>query len=135
MLVFEEFRASEETIAARRDLAQRVAEALDLAGIPNHSADDYPRPAGAEIGVDPGADEAGGVFLDWRPAAALSEALMKSTMEGPSDAPAIQLFMAVATSMRDAMIGVLRASGFDAAPVDDYALRPPAIHVLGQLDG
>jgi hypothetical protein len=40
-------------------------------------------------------------------------------------------FTVIATFMRDAMIGMLRASGFEAAPIDDYTLRPPAIHVLG----
>jgi hypothetical protein len=129
--MFEEYRASDETVDAWRDLAQRVREALDLAVIPNHSAGDPPRPAGAEIEIDHGNDEMGGVFIDWRPATALSGAVMESTMEGHADAPANQLFMAIATSMRDAMIGILHASGFDAVPVDDYALRPPAIHVLG----
>jgi hypothetical protein len=134
MLMFEEHRASDGTVDAWSDLAQRVREALDLAGIPNHSAGDSIRPAGAEIEIDHGNDEMGGVFVDWRPATALSGAVMESTMERRADAPAIQLFMAIATSMRDALIGVLRASGFDAVPVDDYAMRPPAIHVLGLLD-
>jgi hypothetical protein len=111
-----------------------VREALDLAGIPNHSEEDSPRPAGAEIGIDYGDDEAGGVFIDWRPADALSEAVRAATMAGQRDAPVIQQFMAVATAMRDAMIGVLQASSFEAVPVDDYAMRPPAIHVLRLLD-
>ena len=134
MLMFEEYRASDGTVDAWRDLAQRVREALDLAGIPNHSVDDSPRSAGAEIEIDHGDDEMGGVFVDWRPASALSGAVREATMDGRADAAAIQLFMAIATSMRDAMIGVLSASGFDAVPVDDYAMRPPAIHVLGLLD-
>ncbi|MFG3686002.1 hypothetical protein [Micromonospora sp. NPDC047740] len=128
--MFEAYRASDETVAAWRVLAQRVREALDLAGIPNHSAGDSPRPAGAEIEIDHGNDEMGGVFVDWRPADALTGAVAESTMEGRPDAPAIQLFMAIATSMRDAMIGILHASGFNVVPVDDYAMRPPAIHVL-----
>ncbi|MEV6924364.1 hypothetical protein AB0M46_07635 [Dactylosporangium sp. NPDC051485] len=43
----------------------------------------------------------------------------------------MQQFTVIATFMRDAMIGMLRASGFEAAPIDDYTLRPPVIHVLG----
>lgn len=129
-LMFEEHRASDGTVDVWRELAQRVRDALDLAGIPNHSADDSPRPPGAEIEIDYGNDEMGGVFVDWRPSATLSDAVSASTMEGRADAPDIQVFMAIAISMRDAMIGVLHASGFDAVAVDDYAMRPPAIHVL-----
>ncbi|MEU5722823.1 hypothetical protein ABZ783_13480 [Micromonospora sp. NPDC047738] len=83
-----------------------------------------------KIEIDHGNDEMGGVFVDWRPADALTGAVAESTMEGRPDAPAIQLFMAIATSMRDAMIGILHASGFNVVPVDDYAMRPPTIHVL-----
>lgn len=129
--MFEDLRASDGTVDAWRDLAQRVREALDRAGIPNHSADEFPRPSGAEIEIDHGDDEMGGVFVEWRPSAALYGAVADSTMEGRADAPALRLFMTIATALRDALIDVLRASGFDTVPVDDYAMRPPAIRVRG----
>ena len=128
--MFEAYRASDDAVDAWRELALRVRAALDLAGIPSHSADEFPRPAGAEIEVDHGNDGMGGVFVDWQPASALSSAVVESTMANRVDDPSIQHFMAIATAMRDAMIVVLRASQFEVVPIDDYALRPPAIHVL-----
>src|SRR5690349_15608444 len=119
-LMFEEFGASEEDSDAWRALAERVRAVLDEAGIPNHSADDLPRPPGAEIEIDHGGDEMGGVFVDWRAGEALHSAVQEATMAGRADDPAIRQSMLISMSMRDAMIGVLRASGLNVVPVDDY---------------
>jgi hypothetical protein len=128
--MFEEYRASDETSAAWRALADRVREVLYEAGIANHFLDDLPRPSGAEISIDYGANEMGGVFVDWRTGAALSNAVMEAAMERRNDDPAIELYMSVKLAMRDAMIKVLEASGFEVNPIDDYDMRPPAIHVI-----
>ncbi|WP_229070966.1 hypothetical protein [Actinoplanes sp. DH11] len=127
--MFEELRASDEVVAAWHDVARRVGEALDRAGIPHHPEDSYPRPAGAVIGVDPMNDEMGGVIVDWSPGAALVGAVMESTRTGDRDVSAEQLYIAVTTAMRDAMLDILRASGFEVAAIDD-SQRPPAVHVL-----
>lgn len=128
--MFEEYRAPASTSDAWRALADRVREVLDAAGIPSHFAEDLPRPAGAEIEIDHGNDEMGGVFVDWRPGAALVEAVNEATAKGRASDPAIRRFMAITTAMRDAMIGVLRDSGLEVIAVDDYAARPPAVQVV-----
>ncbi|MER5640664.1 hypothetical protein ABT095_27415 [Kitasatospora sp. NPDC002227] len=131
--MFDFLRASDEVIDQRRQLAAQVCEALGLAGVPSRVASDGAgRPAGAEVEVDGAADEAGGVYVNWRPDPKLSEAVMESALAGRTTDPAVRLSEAFSGFMRDAMVGILRESGFAVEPFNDPDMRPPAVRVLGR---
>jgi hypothetical protein len=130
-MMFEEFRASDEVIASWRQLAHQVREALEYAGIPTHLADDQPRPAGAQLDIDCGNDEMGGVFVVWNTGADLTQKLIELTTEHRQDQPSEHLLLSITKAMREAMLTVLRAFRFDVVAVDDLTQHPPMIHVLG----
>jgi hypothetical protein len=127
-LVFEELRASDETCEAYRWLGDRVREALGLAGIQNHLVEGSSRPPGAGIILDFGADESGGVFIIWRPSETLIDVVVAGSRKGPTDDPAFDLSVTIRRFMREAMIGILQASGFEVTAVDSD-MMPPAIRV------
>jgi hypothetical protein len=134
MFEFGYLRADDAALAARRDLAQRVRVTLTYAGVPAFPSDGTPVSAGAEVEIDAANDEAGGVYVTWAPSPELLKAVRDSTMDGRTHDPVVELFLSISLAMRDALMEILRHSGFDVDAVDDYAMGPPRIFVLGSND-
>ncbi|WP_159041978.1 hypothetical protein [Streptomyces ambofaciens] len=119
--------ASDEVQEERNRIADRAYEELRRAGLPAHrwkrDADGSP---GAEIAVDPGEDSVGGVIVTWT--ADFGPALAESLLSGDLQAPVIRQNGAVARHMQEAIIGILRAAGLEAAPSEDD-MNPLAVRV------
>ncbi|MEU2778443.1 hypothetical protein ABZ646_37595 [Streptomyces sp. NPDC007162] len=122
--------ASDDVLADRNQLADQVCRELQLAGIPAFLMADAAGSVGAEVEVDAGDDEAGGVFVTWRPDPALSRAVAESVRNRELSAPVIRHSGAIVSHMRDAIIGILSSAGFRAGVADDD-MRPMVIHVAG----
>jgi hypothetical protein len=113
--------------ALRTDLAAAVAAELSAAGLP--VGDETGRGfTGAQLEVDLGGDAAGGVFVTWRAGSLDVEAANRSLIDGGFDDTSLRHTDAVATTMRDAMIGILRDAGYDVRVSDDV-MRPLALRV------
>ena len=132
---FDYLRAEDAILAARHQLAERVRVALTYAGVPAFPSDGMPVSAGAQVEIDAASDEAGGVYVTWTPSPELSEAVRDSSINGHTDHPTAELFLSITLAMRDALIEILRHSGFRVTTIDDYTMGPPAIFVLGSNDG
>ncbi|MFI8365166.1 hypothetical protein ACIGD1_34065 [Streptomyces sp. NPDC085612] len=107
-------------------LADQVADELERAGLSvlrDGNAD-----AGAEIEVDAGADEAGGVYVAWRPGSRLSLAAAVAVQQGRFDEPVIQHSGTVKRIMLDAISAILQSSRFSVEQSTDD-MRPLAIRV------
>ncbi|GGX36694.1 hypothetical protein [Streptomyces noursei] len=126
--MFDYTNASDEIVANRNALADKVRRELELAGIATFRQENAGERAGAEIEVDLGADSAGGVFVSWNPHPSLSQAAADGVRNGQLQVPAIRHSGAVVSHMRDAMIGILASAGFRADIADDD-MRPLAIRV------
>jgi hypothetical protein len=113
--------------ALRTDLADAVRSELTGAGLPVGDESDAGF-AGAEVEVDLGDDASGGVFVTWRAGTLHVEAANRSLIDGGFDDAATRRTDVIATTMRDAMITILRAAAFDASPSDDD-MRPLALRV------
>jgi hypothetical protein len=113
--------------ALRVDLADAVRSELTGAGLPVGDESDAGF-AGAEVEVDLGDDAAGGVFVTWRAGSLHVEAANRSLIDGGFDDAATRRTDVIATTMRDAMITILRAAAFDASLSDDD-MRPLALRV------
>lgn len=122
--------APDDVLANRSQLADQVCRELLLAGIPAFQMADAVGSAGAEVEVDAGDDEAGGVFVTWRPDPALSRAVAESVQNRELSAPVIQHSGAIASHMRDAIIGILSSAGFRVDVANDD-MRPMVIRVAG----
>jgi hypothetical protein len=117
-------------------LAAQVRDALAGAGLPvAPDRDDCLAGAtvgyfaGATVDVDPGDDDAGGVFVRWHPHRRLTNAALAAVAEQRFDDPALGHFGAVAEAMRQAIWSILDAAGFALAdPHTDY--RPLEIQVV-----
>jgi hypothetical protein len=131
---FEHLRADDATLAARRELVQRVCTALTYAGVPAFPSDGVSARPGAAVEVDGGNDEAGGVYVWWKPSPELSRTVVDNLTADRTDDPADQLFLSISLAMRDAMMLILRQSGLRVGPVDDFTQAPPGILVLGPGD-
>ncbi|MFE0723011.1 hypothetical protein EF919_29055 [Streptomyces sp. WAC02707] len=119
--------ASEEVLAERSSIADRVCEELRMAGLPAHRwKPDVDGAIGAEVAVDPGEGSVGGIFVTWT--ADFGPALAESLLSGDFQAPVIRQNGAVAQHMQEAIIGILRAAGLDAAPSGDD-MNPLAVRV------
>lgn len=120
-------RVPGDVLAERNATAERVCRELRMAGLRAfRSEEGEDHPEGAQVTVDPGADAAGGVFVDWK--CPLGRAAAASMMVGILQAPVIQQHGAVARHMQRAITGILEAAGLVAWPSDDD-LNPTAVHV------
>ena len=128
--MFDSFRASEVVLAERRQIAADACEVLKYAGIPAYLRTEPLGPAGAEVEVDEANDEAGGVFINWRPSPDLLREVAERTENGQVDAKEIKIAVSISRHIRDAMVGILEEFGFSAIPLDDDSLRLPAIQIL-----
>lgn len=114
----------------RESLAGRVAEELRRAGLAVLGRAGHGDPdGGAVIEVDLGADDAGGVYVTWEPAAELAQAAADAVDRGDLDAPDIVRAGAVAIAGRDTVVGLLRSLGFVAECTADVDTRPLAVRV------
>jgi hypothetical protein len=132
--MFEELRADDDTLATRRDLADRVQAALTYAGLPACPSGDTQVRSAAEVEVDEMNDEAGGVYVTWAPSADLLDAVVGSYADGRTDGPANESYFVITLAMRDVLMEVLRHCGFRVQAVDDYAMGPPRVLVSGSSD-
>jgi hypothetical protein len=125
-----DFKQAEEVVKAGwAQLAGGVLVELQLAGLPTSLISDAAFSVGAEIEVDPGDDEAGGVFVTWRPDERLSGAAAESVRNGRFDDAVVQHSGSVALFMRNAIIEILKSAGFSVEPsMDD--MRPLSAHVI-----
>ncbi|MFG3002249.1 hypothetical protein [Streptomyces sp. NPDC048340] len=128
-----EFERVEGTVeAALNMLADQVADELELAGLSvlkGGNAD-----AGAEIEVDAGEDEAGGVYVTWCPGSQLSLAAAVAVQQGRFDEPMIQHSGTVKRIMLDAISAILQSSRFSVEQSTDD-MRPLAIRVTSSAAG
>ncbi|MGV4926059.1 hypothetical protein K2224_17160 [Streptomyces sp. BHT-5-2] len=121
---------SDEVIANRNFLADKVHRELELAGIATLRQGDGEERAGAQIEVDLGDDSAGGVFVSWNPHPILSQAASDAVRKGQLQAPVIRHSGAVVSHVRDAITGILVSAGFRVDVADDD-MRPLAVRVWG----
>lgn len=125
-------RATGEAEASRRALAELVSAEIRRAGLPVVSEED--EGPGAEIEVDVGEDDAGGVYVTWRPLEELAGAAALSVQQGRPDDPSVRHAGVVKTALRDAVLAVLSSAGFEAErSVDD--MRPLALRVISAPAG
>jgi hypothetical protein len=128
--MFEHLRADDATLAARSNLAHQVKAALTYAGLPARSNGAELVRSAAEVEVDVGNDEAGGVWVRWVPSSGLVEAVIDSNRASRTDGPVSESYFTITLAMRNAILQILRHSGFQAYSIDDYAMGPPVIQVL-----
>jgi hypothetical protein len=128
-------RAPDEVIAGWHEIAEKVRLSLEYAGIAAYLATGEPGRPGAEIEVDPGADDAGGVFVSWVRSGELIRAAVEAVKEGRQESPVVVFSESIARHMRDVMVEVLRLSGFQAVPYDDGLRLPSAKVVSGPAEG
>ncbi|MVU76649.1 hypothetical protein GPX89_05240 [Nocardia sp. ET3-3] len=120
--------APTEEIERRRLLADRVRAELRRAGLPAHDAFRDARTGGAAVGVDSGNDMIGGVFIDWRPAPALTDAVVAAAQAGEFESAAARQSLEISVAMSSAIIAILRAAGLHAeAGLND--LSPDTVFV------
>jgi len=123
--------ASDEVLARRDELADRICAELTRAGLParRHSVGDE-QVAGAEISVDRTEEEdGGGVFVQWQPDPGLTRAAVglpegeldeqalrtaAMTLPGRADDPSLIHSGVVRQQMQAAIIAILRSAGLRA---------------------
>lgn len=109
-------------------LADRIRRSLgEVIGLPVSDG----VTAGVEISADTGADEAGGVFVAWKPSTELTDRSTDSVALGRLDDPSIRLSGRVKQIMADALRDILGSSGFVTEPADED-MRPYGIRVTGE---
>jgi hypothetical protein len=121
-------RADETVLAAWQRLAGRVHDDLVAAGLPVSTGED-PGRAGAVVGVDPFADDSGGVWVFWKTHPTLSDAAADAVQQGRLDDPAIQRSGAVKQVMQAALLALLGGAGYQVEdPGHEY--RPLQLRVV-----
>lgn len=124
--MYEHHVASEEVMAERNKTARRVRHELQAAGLPAYiDGIDPDLPAGAEVSVDNGVDNLGGVTVEWL--AGLSE---PSTRSDSGLSPAKQAGL-VSRHMNTAIIEILKIAGLAASENEDD-LNPLTVRVASR---
>jgi hypothetical protein len=113
----------------RFDTARKVRDILIGAGLPVSYSSDEPKPPGVKIEVDLGDDEAGGVFITWRPGAAISQSAVDSIRNGDLENSAIKRSGMVSKMMMGAVFSILQSEGFAVEDLEDD-MRPLSVRVL-----
>ncbi|MFC0543902.1 hypothetical protein [Kutzneria chonburiensis] len=110
--------ASEEVLAQREQLVQRILAELTMAGLPaQRSSDDAGWGVGAVVTADRLHDtDGGGVFVQWEPSVELNNAVVEAAEAGrPLDKdPASVHACAVSMFMQTALVGILCSVGLRA---------------------
>jgi hypothetical protein len=128
---FERVDAEEEQVL--QALALDALEVLLSAGLPRSVEAGADISAGITVEVDSGDDEAGGVYLMWRPDGQLVNEAALAVLNGRLDDPAIGRSAVFKAAMKDAMLSILASSGFLVEESRDD-LNPLAVRVLGRPD-
>lgn len=102
-----------------RDLADRARVTLIAAGIPAFDSEDSSPRGGAEIEVDTGDDEAGGVYISWAFSRELTDEIGGYLLSNQLSHPTIKYTGKVAAAMRDAIVAILNAAGLSARAAED----------------
>lgn len=134
-------QADAETLRRREAWASEARTQLAAAGLPVEAHGlDPALGAGAVVEVDPAADEAGGVYVSWRPAPVLRVAAMRCAIEQRSGDPVLGYIRALDEAMTKAIRAVLTAGGFVLdESMGDFAegvvrvIRPPRGRLLASL--
>jgi hypothetical protein len=124
-------RVDLEREQALHELARGALEVLLSAGLPESTEAEEGPSAGIEVEVDVGDDEAGGVYLMWRPDDRLVSAAALAVLDGRLDDPAIRRSAGFRAVMKDAILSILASSGFIVEEAQDD-LNPLAVRVLGR---
>ncbi len=109
-----------------RDLADRARVTLIAAGITAFDSGSSSPRGGAEIEVDTGYDEAGGVYISWAFSRELTDEISGYLLSNQLSHATIQYSGKVRVAMRDAIIAILGAAGFSAGVSEDD-MRPLAV--------
>jgi hypothetical protein len=112
-----------------KDLAEITYSTLELAGLPVHYSSESSLLPGAEIGIDTGDDDAGGVYVLWRPSEQLSLAAAELVRRGAASDPTVNRSGSIKLLMKDTISVILESEGFsiDRSPND---MQPLAIRVM-----
>lgn len=124
-------RVNPEREQVLHGLARDALEELLSAGLPQSVEAEEGISAGITVEVDAGDDEAGGVYLMWRPDERLASAAALAVLEGRLDDPAIRRSAGFKAVMKDAILSILASSGFIVEEAQDD-LNPLAVRVLGR---
>jgi hypothetical protein len=152
-------RVDDATMRQWEDLAQRVRDELSAAGVrleavelhDGATADEicaaWERASGASVSIDPekyagDVENRANIWIAWRPDGELRRAvqeLILKDVEAAKQHPALIRYGEELNGMRDRMLEVLRAAGYDVIVSDDdmhplelRVLRGPARPVSGQ---
>jgi len=128
--MFDYERASDEVLAGRRVVAERVRAELVLAGLPTlvSGFDVRGDVSGVVVEVDEGGDFAGGVIVDWRCSRDLTARAAAAVVERRIDDPAIGQAAVVTRAMNTAVKQILTSAGFTVGenPQDPLSLTVTA---------
>jgi hypothetical protein len=116
----------DEAAARLRDIATRARAALVSAGIPAFDSEDPSPDGGASVQVDTGDDAAGGVYVQWVFPRSLTDDINAYIIDKQFTHPTVKYSGVVYGAMRDALLSILRASGFSAELADED-MRPFAV--------
>jgi hypothetical protein len=105
-------QASAETRRRWSRLAEDVSTELAAAGLPVVPGMDARVSAGVSVAIDPGADAAGGVYVEWRLHPWLTSAVRECTLQHQLEAPVVRYGAHVADVMREAIRQILATGGF-----------------------
>ncbi|MDV9169597.1 hypothetical protein R6V09_05530 [Streptomyces sp. W16] len=128
-------RAPDEVLAVRNQLADRVIQALQQAGLPafRDGAPSTADRSGAVVHVDPDAETVSApVSVGWRCDPAMVEAAVDSLTAGHPTAPAVRYPGTIGLHMRGALIKILLSSGLIATPENDTT-NPDHVLVFGTM--
>jgi hypothetical protein len=115
-----EFEYTSSDAAERlTDLADHAHLILVAAGIPAFDSNSPNPSGGAEIEVDTGDDQAGGVYISWSFSRELAEEISGYLLDQEYSQPRIQYSSKIRLAMRDAIITILNAAGLTAGPAED----------------
>jgi hypothetical protein len=120
---------SGEALEPLNQLAELTRAALEIAGIPVHLLSGPSSTSGAEIEIDTGDDEGGGVYVHWHSDRRLRDEAADCVRRRQFTDPIIKHSGSISLHMRDAIIGILSSAGFVAEESRDD-LRPLTVRVV-----
>ncbi|GGR21195.1 hypothetical protein GCM10010251_41380 [Streptomyces aurantiogriseus] len=134
-------QADAETLRRWEAWASEARTQLAAAGLPVQAEGlDSAVGAGAVVTVDPGADDAGGVYVGWHPAPVLRVAGMQAALRTDPRDPALRHKGLVDDAMTRAIREILTAGGFTMGESPNdlvgellYVVGPPAEPLLERL--
>lgn len=127
-------KVTAEELAALNALAEDVRDVLAEAGLPTTGDLAPGLRVGVRVEVDPGDDDAGGVWVAWRTHPQMALAAAVCVDEGRFDDPILTRQGDVLEAMQRALLEILTSAGFQASdPEHDY--RPYELLVVSGPKG